>query len=174
MSQATKASGEELCKSCGLCCQGVFHSDAELYSPSDTNIARRIGAKILDENSPDIKFQLPCNAFNGCCSAYPTRPSVCASHHCDLLIAHLAGQISKQTALERSSEMQELTSAILPKLHALTGTLDLNQPEKLMAIALESFPDDASRMSFKSKNRKLLLQLGRFMILKNKHFYKNS
>ena len=37
---------EELCKSCGLCCQGVFHSYAYIYNDKDMLFVKDIQAKI--------------------------------------------------------------------------------------------------------------------------------
>ena len=38
---------EELCKGCGLCCQGIFHSYAYIYNDKDKQFAKDIHADIV-------------------------------------------------------------------------------------------------------------------------------
>lgn len=171
MEQESALSGEVLCKACGLCCQGVFHPYAYLYSSADTEIANNFDAIIVKEEAGQDAFQLPCPAFSKACTVYPQRPSVCASHQCDLLCTYLTGQATIEQAIDYVKEMQDLLKTLLPELQTLTGCTTINQPEKLLENALASLADEESRAIFKAENGGLLLRFGRFIHLKRKYFY---
>jgi Fe-S-cluster containining protein len=168
-----QSKGEDLCTSCGMCCEGVFHTHAMIYSKKDILIATRIEATILEDpvEGQDSSFSLPCPAFKGKCSVYPTRPSVCKEHRCELLKTLIADDISLDHALDHVEALREAHARILPELQALSGNSLSNRPETLMNEILEALPAGQARTEFKRNHSELLIQLGVYKFMRESTFY---
>lgn len=96
---APENKGSDLCKSCGLCCNGVV-CDIVVISPSqDRTFARRHADRLIVASGSDRGWlALPCPAFDGLCSQYAVRPLDCQVFKCKLLDNVLAGQTTLQSA----------------------------------------------------------------------------
>jgi hypothetical protein len=79
-----ESDGTRLCLACGLCCIGVFHDRAVLYTSGDRECAGSFGATTFEEDGIGY-FALPCPVYDGKCPIHPANPSVCRAHRCDLL-----------------------------------------------------------------------------------------
>jgi Fe-S-cluster containining protein len=105
---------EEICLSCGLCCNGVIFADVQLQ-PGDgparlkqlglpLSVSRDNGPRNRTRNSqaslPRYKFPQPCAAFDGCrCRIYADRPDYCRKFECLLLKSVQAGKTERTSAL---------------------------------------------------------------------------
>jgi hypothetical protein len=72
---------QELCKSCGLCCDSTLfpHAKVEADEPLLP------GQEEIHKDGKRL-FKLPCPYFDGCCTVYhKQRPSVCGAFKCTLL-----------------------------------------------------------------------------------------
>lgn len=72
----------ELCKSCGLCCDGTLFNRAKIFEDKDIELASQNNMEIILTNDiPHIK--LPCPNFKSCCTIYQKeKPSVCNVFFC--------------------------------------------------------------------------------------------
>ncbi len=175
MNQKNLLKGEELCKECGLCCRGIFHTYAYLYTDDDIRIAKKENIPIIFNNEINHNaFTLPCPVFNGLCSIYSERPSVCGAHKCDLLESVLCDDITIEASLHVVKKMQDILNDILPELKDLTRNTASNNPVKLMNNAYDSLGDESSVNKFKKKHATLLIKYGVFNFLRHKYFYKKD
>jgi len=107
---------EDLCLSCGLCCDGTIFADVKLQSGDDGARLQLLGLPIVDSGAGrsgstqsltgaplppgSYEFQQPCAKFNSCrCRIYADRPKHCRDFECLLLKRVKAGQTGKATAL---------------------------------------------------------------------------
>lgn len=67
--------------------------------PGDGDVAMLVGTPVTVKN-PEAEpfFSQPCAAFNGCCSIYTARPSICRSFRCSLLRRLEKGDVSTEDA----------------------------------------------------------------------------
>ena len=167
--------GESLCKECGLCCEGVFHTFAYLYNNDDISIAKKANIPIEFNTDADSNvFTLSCPAFNGLCSIYPERPSVCSKYKCNLLKSVINHDIILEDALNKVSKIKNVLNDILPILKKYIGNHISNKPDYLLSKILDNLEDQSTRDNFKQENKILFIKYGIFYFLKNKYFYKNS
>lgn len=171
----SEVTGEQLCKSCGMCCRGVFHPRAILYDSADTAIANRIGAQVIqDPGEEHPLFKLPCPAFTGLCSVFPNRPSVCQKHQCQLLYDLSREAVALPDALQCVSDTRQLLDSLLPALQNLADDHITQRPEALLKQILDQLPKEEDRRAFKKKHSLLLLQYGLFLRARDSHFYPDS
>ncbi len=167
--------GETLCKECGLCCEGIFHTVVYLKTDNDLRIVEK--SNIPFEFNKKINcptFKLPCPVFNGVCTIYPERLSVCQNHQCDLLQSVLNDEIALVDAQSIVTEMKNILNNILPKLKSYTKDNTSNKPQYLMNKLFDTLKGETSRKKFKQENRMLLLMYGIFNRLEQKYFYKKD
>ena len=166
---------EEICKACGLCCQGVFHPHAYIYNEKDRQFAKEIQAKIFydDDEKMDV-FSLPCPAFDKICTVYPSRPSVCQGHKCDLLNNFNNQKVTFEQAMQTIEKMKNVLQSLLPELKQIAGDPFSNDPKFLRRKIVESFPDKIMSDDFKDKHKKMLMNYSLFIFLRETRFYAPS
>lgn len=175
MNETDLSKGEELCKECGLCCQGVFHTFAYLFTDDDLKHAKNAKIPIKFNNEVNENtFTLPCPSFDSSCSIYNNRPSVCGGHKCDLLKSLISDNIALDDALNKVSGMKSILNYILPILKNYTGNSTSNKPEYLMNKILNNLETESAKNNFKQENKILFMKYGIFYFLKDKYFYKCS
>ena len=110
---------EQLCLSCGLCCNGVIFADVRLQPGDDPEALRGLGVPLKPIRGKDgadgcQKFTQPCAAFNGSCTVYAQRPAHCRDFECALLksvakgLEPAAAQQIIRTALRRAEKVRKL------------------------------------------------------------------
>ena len=73
----------DLCLSCGLCCDGAIFSSAALGEPATAPGVALAGVKLVDGGRG---FHLPCPSHvDRRCQVYLDRPLVCRTYRCQLL-----------------------------------------------------------------------------------------
>lgn len=91
---------DQLCKSCGLCCNGVLFTDVKLDKDESHHRLVSLGLK-LKKSGSTLKLCQPCPAHvGGLCSVYADRPQVCRKFECQLLRRVQAGTLQSARALE--------------------------------------------------------------------------
>lgn len=162
----------ELCKSCGLCCQGIFHSYVYIYNDKDMQFAKDIQAKItyLEDDKLNA-FPLSCLAFDKICTVYLNRPSACFEHECDLLKNYKKEKMTFDKAMNIISKMQSVLKLLLPALQQVSNENFSNNPEFLRKKLIESSPDKILSDEFKNKHKEMLMNYSLFLFLKETYFY---
>jgi hypothetical protein len=92
-------SSSELCRRCGLCCDGNLFSHVGL-APSEVDAARRHGLAVvaLAEGAPALRQCCPALQHRQC-TVYAERPEGCRRFGCRLLDALARGEVSLEQAL---------------------------------------------------------------------------
>ena len=107
--------GSQLCTACGLCCQGMFHSYANVTEREIVTLEANGFVILSGTRGP--AFSLPCTRLeNNHCSIYPERPEACRSYRCHLLNRYLAGEIDLEQGLEIVGKVKNLGARILSKI----------------------------------------------------------
>src|SRR5215472_953064 len=89
---------QQLCLSCGLCCNGVIFADVRLKPSDDPARLRALGLPLSGQTPGSKKavlnFNQPCAALEGCsCRIYADRPNHCRHFECLLLKSAKAGRV---------------------------------------------------------------------------------
>lgn len=103
-------SEQNICVGCGLCCGGTLHGTAVVL-PDDEATVAAAKLEIADEGKRRV-FRLPCpHLRSGSCSIYETRPGVCRTYRCALLINVESGNLSALAAREKIEAAKRLLAA---------------------------------------------------------------
>lgn len=116
---------QQLCLSCGLCCNGVIFADGELRPGDDAEKFRELGLRLKARRGErsEQKFHQPCGAFANCrCSIYADRPEYCRAFECALLKRVNAGALSSDTALKAIRSAKQKSEKARRLLRALGCT----------------------------------------------------
>lgn len=159
--------GLELCLHCGLCCLGYFHRGAVINNEKDFLLAQKMGAYTKVDKNNQQWFTLPCPKFDGKCSVYPERPSVCESHQCELLKSVKTGKIELEKSKSVCDEMKGICTYLDSSLNTVVshkGTSCFSDRFEIL-FTLNDQPD------IQKKHPKLFLKYAAYMVLKNRYFY---
>ncbi|WP_257461017.1 YkgJ family cysteine cluster protein [Archangium lipolyticum] len=102
----------ELCRRCGLCCDGNLFSHVPLQG-SEVEAARRNGLDVvaLADGSPAVRQG--CTALKGRqCSLYAERPEGCRRYDCQLFKKLAGKRVSFEDALAVVEQAHALLSAV--------------------------------------------------------------
>jgi Fe-S-cluster containining protein len=124
-SKSSEAVIEELCPTCGLCCNGVIFANLALQPSDSAARLRSLGVPVCNSHSalrPPHLTQ-PCAAFDGCrCRVYADRPKYCRQFECVLLKSVKAGHTEPAAALRIIRTARERADKVLRLLRALGDT----------------------------------------------------
>ena len=122
-SRPTPASGQDLCKACGLCCTGVWFSHVNLES-AEFELARNAGMQVQMVEGQPRAYQ-PCSLHrHGQCSAYHSwRPAACGEFRCRLLDHFTTGQIGFEQALGHVNAARGMAERIRAEVGNVAGGL---------------------------------------------------
>ena len=119
------AATEQLCLTCGLCCNGVIFANVGLQPGDDAARLRLLGLPVCTPPSkvrPPHPNQ-PCAAFDGCrCRVYVDRPQYCREFECVLLKSINAGRTEPAAALRIIRTAHERADKVRHLLRALGDT----------------------------------------------------
>ena len=93
---------EDLCLSCGLCCDGSLFWAVPLGE----------GEAAPAPLDADGYLRQPCPCFDGACTIYKDRPAGCRDFTCHVLDAVAAGRRDREWALARIAEMRATLAAL--------------------------------------------------------------
>lgn len=109
------AESSRLCRSCGLCCQGILHRKGVLEEAEVPRV-RALGLRIENEEGKPF-FGLPCPAHAGDkCTVYAGRPQACAGYRCQLLRRLAAGETTWEESLEIVQQARQMLADLRGKL----------------------------------------------------------
>ena len=134
MSDTTAArSTEDLCSSCGMCCDGVLFHSVELQSGDQPRKLSALGLRIRKQKGVEYFLQ-PCSAHrevSGKCSCliYEDRPARCRNFDCRQLRGVLTGEVTEEVALEKIRSAREQVAQV----NALMGQIAETNPNRSLA-----------------------------------------
>jgi Fe-S-cluster containining protein len=161
---------EDLCKSCGLCCNGVLHDHVGIQDSLEENILLKNNISITKLPGKDkSSFNLPCSAHNGVCSIYKDRPAVCKKYECTLLTKYKGNQL---TFDECSTIIIEIKN-VLKKIRIELSNTNYADIHKNSIINSSDRCQTSTELTLKpagSKYKKIFLLIGVISHLNKKHF----
>ena len=91
-------SGEQLCRACGLCCDGTLFDLVKLERGDDAGKLRALGlpVSLSRGKAPVARFPQPCSALceDRTCRLYAARPWQCRTFECRLFKEAKAGEVT--------------------------------------------------------------------------------
>ena len=117
--------GQNLCLSCGLCCDGTIFTHGPVSAAEPVEVFRAAGIRITPDRGGEGRYELPlpCLRFeNGRCQTYGCRPAICSSYRCRLLRRVEAGKMTLQ-------EAKGIVQSAREKRRRLRPLLDRHFPE---------------------------------------------
>jgi uncharacterized protein len=117
--QTPQLSGSDLCRSCGLCCDGTLFGRVRLQ-PQDPPEPLRLAGIIVTGDDRGSQFKLACAAHqHGCCHVYASRPSNCRSYQCKLLRRFANGAVTWAEALTQIGRVRRLREQLGKEIERL-------------------------------------------------------
>ena len=137
-----------------------------IYNRDDFVLVKEMGATLSEQNGEQF-FALSCPKFEGKCSVYPNRPSVCEAHQCDLLKSVNKEEIDLGKAKKISDEMKTLCTELDHARHLLTPN------DKTQEISSRFGRLFASKESFElqKKHPEVFVKYAAYRVLKHRYFY---
>ena len=106
--QTPQLSPSDLCRSCGLCCDGTLFGKVRLQ-PQDSPEPLRVAGIMVTSDHRGSLFKLACAAHqHGCCQVYASRPSNCRSYECKLLRRFKKGAVTWAEAAAQIDRLRRL------------------------------------------------------------------
>jgi len=164
---------QQLCPSCGLCCDSTLFADVEVRAGDDARELARLGLSLEKKGRNKTAFAQPCACFDGkLCAIYGDRPKRCRTFECGLLKKIGAGELSAGIALEKISKAKILVKKVRELLHSLGQNDDRLALTKRYALAM-SAPVDLSASENSSEFRgELMLAVNELMHILQHDFLK--
>ena len=101
-SRLSNSGVDQLCPTCGLCCDSTLFADVELRKGDDPERLVKLGLDIVEKAKTRLAFSQPCACFDGkFCKIYAERPQRCRRFECGLLKRVQTGQMTTDTALKK-------------------------------------------------------------------------
>ena len=143
--------GEQLCRACGLCCDGTLFDLVKLEASDDVQKVKRLGlpVKISRGKVPVARFPQPCVALceDRTCRLYAHRPWQCRVFECGVLKEAKAGRITFAVALRLVKQARQRADQVRRLLRELGDTEEhraLGERFHRMSERLESGNVDAA------------------------------
>jgi hypothetical protein len=105
--QTPQLSPSDLCRSCGLCCDGTLFGKVRLL-PEDKHEPLHLAGIIVISDDTGSRFKLACSAHHGCCQVYASRPSNCRGYQCRLLMRFTKGAVTWAEAAVQIGRLRRL------------------------------------------------------------------
>lgn len=115
----THLAPQELCLSCGICCDGTLFGGVNLKA-GDLLAPLQAGGILIQTKETQQSFKQPCAAHRqGCCQVYADRPSTCRTYRCELLKKYEDGVVSWTEARAKIGRAQRLRQTIETEMSRL-------------------------------------------------------
>lgn len=166
---------EELCRACGLCCDGTLFDLVKLEASDDGARLKALGlpVKVSRGRSPVARFPQPCSALcaDRTCRLYADRPWQCRTFECGVLKEAKAGRMTYTEGLRLVKAGRRRADQVRRLLRELGDTDEhrsLGERFHRTSERLESgSPDTATR----EKYADLSLAVHRLKLQTHDHFY---
>ena len=145
MSLAIESAASRLCRTCGICCNGVMFHNVRVRSNDSPRELNTLGLK-LQRKHRELLFLQPCPAHqNSQCAIYLQRPERCQLFKCRQILRVASGELSEAEALEQIHEVIGRVARVNELLEN-SGKTDPKKPltkryEKITAEPVGPFSD---------------------------------
>ena len=143
---------QELCVSCGFCCDGTLFLTA---NSKDVNELLH-EMKSVERKGKHCGFELPCKYFDKLCTVYDQkRPKICGAFKCKLLKNAIDGEVSYEYAhslIQKVKQQQKRLWTLIPNSR---GHVSLKKAWQSFAETNEEHWDSKA---FKKQNGALLME----------------
>ena len=145
---------QELCKSCGFCCDGTLFNYASSYK--DDLILDKMEQTVINN---EYWIKLPCAYFCGSCTVYDKqRPSICGDFKCQLLTDMSKGVIDFNEAQNLIQKVTQQRNRIELLLKSDKGTT----VKQAMLDFQNKHKSDWDTTEFRMKYANVLMELASF------------
>jgi uncharacterized protein len=111
---------DQLCPSCGLCCDSTLFADVELRASDKSARLSKLGLTLVRKAKNITAFNQPCACFDGkLCKIYAERPKRCGLFECGLLKKVEAGDLTPPAALKKIIAAKKMAEQIRKRLRLL-------------------------------------------------------
>jgi hypothetical protein len=161
---------EQLCPSCGLCCDSTLFADVELRAGDDAKRLAQLGLILEQKTATKLAFAQPCACFNGkLCGIYAERPRQCRLFECGLLKKVEAGELTAGAALKKIFVAKQRAEGVRELL------LQAGQREETVALThryteVMNAPMDLTDETVAEIRGELMLAVGDLMQLLQRDF----
>lgn len=166
---------EQLCRDCGLCCDGTLYDVVKLELGDDAASLKRCGLPISISRgkTPIARFPQPCAALCGdrTCRVYAERPWQCRTFECYLLKDAKAGRISFEAAAPVVKKARRQADRVRRLLRELGDTDEHRSLGERVHRTSERLEGGTTDEAAKAKFADLSLALHRFKLLTQSRFY---
>lgn len=157
---------QDLCTSCGLCCDGTIFGVVRVSADEAGRLASLL--PLRDEPAHGIVFDQPCPQFNrGRCSIYADRPARCARYECEVLRAFKAGSLKLDEAAHRIAQARKLAGDLTGVLQAGATMVDARKALREAPAAWQDDVADQDQRMRIARVRLLTVALNAFL---DRHF----
>ncbi len=138
------STSEELCLSCGFCCDGTLHNFTFLLH-NELEFAELAGLRTRLRRDGIPIFYQPCSAYQAqACAIYEDRPRACQNYKCKLLLSLEAGETDLPTSLSYTHQVRQLIAALRALMPDPDPHLSLFQQVQVNWHAGSGLPDSAA------------------------------
>lgn len=159
------AADDNICIDCGMCCDGTLFARVGL--PGDGDVALLAGTPVrVEGSSSEPFFSQPCVAFDGRCSIYAVRPTICRNFRCSLLRRHNQGEVSTEEARRIIRITLDMRDRAMASIRRRLPVRSMSFPELQRQLAQLPVEEGGSS----HEHMEMLLDIGAVNSLLAKHF----
>ena len=163
-------SKSDLCRSCGLCCDGTLFGRVRLQPQDNSEPLRLAGIVVVSEDSVG-QFSLACAAHqHGCCQVYESRPENCRSYQCKLLRRFGKGVVSRAEAATLIDRMRRLRQQLGAEIERLRPGMARASAVEISKI-VPSFAELSDDVELHKRWAPVVLRLVALRRMANEHFH---
>jgi Fe-S-cluster containining protein len=166
---------EQLCLSCGMCCDGTLFDGVKLEPGDDAQKLKALGLPVTFTRGrkPVARFPQPCVALckDRVCQVYADRPNQCRTFECKLFKETRDGAVTIETAMKLVKKTQRLADRarrLLRKLGDDAEQLGLGERVHRIDERLQADGSDSDALALYAD---LSLVVHRLTLLAHERFY---
>lgn len=168
-------SGEQLCRACGLCCDGTLFDLVKLEQGDDAGKLKALGLPVtLSRGKLAVaRFPQPCSALCGdrTCRLYAERPWQCRTFECKLFKDARAGRTTFAAALPLVKHARRRADQVRRLLRELGDTDEHRALGERFHRTSERMESGRGDEAAKAKFADLSLAVHRLKLLSQKRFH---
>ncbi len=167
--------GEQLCRACGLCCDGTLFDLVKLEPGDDGGKLKTLGlpVSISRGKKPVARFPQPCSALceDRTCRLYAERPWQCRTFECQLFKDAKAGRITFAAAMPVVKNARRRADKVRRLLRELGDTDEHRALGERFHRTSERMESDHGDEAARAKFADLSLAVHRLKLLSQERFY---
>jgi Fe-S-cluster containining protein len=168
-------SSEQLCRACGLCCDGTLFDLVKLEQGDDAGKLKALGlpVSVSRGKTPVARFPQPCSALcaDRTCRLYANRPWQCRTFECQLLKDANAGRITFAAALPVVQQARRRADKVRRLLRELGDNDEHRALGERFHRTSERLEAGSTDEAAKARYADLSLAVHRLKLLSHERFY---